>query len=326
MLRERTKVLIAYDGSSYADAALKDLCRAGLPREVEALVVTVGDALVVNPPLRYETYMRALTSQRATSVLSPVREQVSQALEEAQGLAAEASRRVRSYFPDWEVHAEALVGTPARELIHKADQWEADLIVVGTQGRSAFGRLFLGSVSKEVANKAHCSVRVARHAVETGDGSAPRIIIGVDGSPEAERAIRAVGVRVWPDETEVRIITVDDGVSPTRVAGMLPAAAAMITGCNEEVRGKARTMVEWAAEELRAIGLNVSVAIEKGDPLRVLVEEAQKWEADCIFVGPRRFNSAFERIRPGSVSTAVVTNAHCSVEVVRADEESYKIL
>ncbi len=320
------KVLIAYDGSSYADAALDDLRRAGLPREVEALVVTVGDVPMTPPPSRYETYMLALTSQRATSVLAPVREQVSQALGEAQGLAAEASRRVWSCFPDWKVRAEALVGTPSRELIQKADQWEADLIVVGSQGRSALGRLFLGSVSKKVATEARCSVRVARRGVEKGDDAPPRIIIGVDGSPEAERAIRAVGGRAWPDETEVRIITVDDGVSPTRVAGIVPIAAAMITGCNEEVAVKARTMVEWAAEELRAIGLEVSVAIEEGDPRRILVEEARKWGADCIFVGPRRFNSAFEWVRLGSVSTALVTNAPCSVEVVRSDEESDKIL
>jgi nucleotide-binding universal stress UspA family protein len=315
------KVLIAYDGSSYADAALDDLRRAGLPREVEALVVTVGDVPMTPPSSRYETYMLALTSQRATSVLAPLREQVSQVLEEAQGLAAEASRRVWSYFPDWKVRAEALAGTPSRELIQKAHHWEADLIVVGSQGRFALGRFFLGSVSKKVATEARCSVRVARVGVEKGDDAPPRIIVGVDGSPEAERAIRAVGGRVWPDETEVRIVTVDDGVSPTRVSGILPAAAAMITGCNEEAGVKARTMVEWGAEELRAIGLNVSVAIEKGDPRRVLVEEARKWRADCIFVGPRRFNSAFERVRLGSVSTALVTNAPCSVEVVRSDEE-----
>lgn len=320
------KVLIGYDGSSYADAALDELRRAGLPREVEALVVTVGDVLMTPPPSRYDTYMLALTSQRATSVLAPVREHVSQALGEAQGLAAEASRRVWSCFPDWHVRAEALVGTPSRELIQRANQWEADLIVVGSQGRSALGRLFLGSVSKKVATEARCSVRVARGGVEKGDDAPPRIIVGVDGSPEAERAIRAVGVRVWPDETEVRIITVDDGVSPARVSGILPTATAMITGCNEEAGVKARTMVEWAAEELRAIGLNVSVAIKKGDPQHVLVEEARKWGADCIFVGPRRFNIAFERVRLGSVSTAVVTNAPCSVEVVRSDEGAYKIL
>lgn len=50
--------------------------------------------------------------------------------------------------------------------------------------------------------------------------------------------------------------------------------------------------VEWAAEELRAIGLNVSVAIKDGDSRRILVEAARKWRADCIFGGPRSFNGA----------------------------------
>jgi nucleotide-binding universal stress UspA family protein len=76
-------------------------------------------------------------------------------------------------------------------------------------------------------------------------------------------------------------------------------------------------MAEWAAEELRAIGLRVSASIEKGDPRRVLVEEARKWGGDSIFVGGRRFGGAVERFRLGSVSTALVTKAHCSVEVVR---------
>ena len=215
------------------------------------------------------------------------------------------------------MRAEALAGTPSRELIHKAEQWGADLIVVGSQGRSALGRLLLGSVSKKVATEARCSVRVVRDVVEKGDDVPPRIIIGVDGSPEAERAIRAVGVRVWPDGTQVRIVTVDDSVSPTSITGILPTAAAMIASGNEDSAAKSRTMVEWAAEELRAIGLEVSIAIEEGNPQRVLAEEARKWEADSIFVGPRRFNSAFERLRLGSVSTALVTNAPCSVEIVR---------
>jgi len=42
MREGQMKVLMAYDGSSYADAALNDLFRAGLPREVEALVVGEG--------------------------------------------------------------------------------------------------------------------------------------------------------------------------------------------------------------------------------------------------------------------------------------------
>lgn len=194
----------------------------------------------------------------------------------------------------------------------------ADLIVVGSQGRAALGRFFIGSVSKEIATESRCSVRVARRAVERPGDEPVRIIIGVDGSPGAEAAVRQVGGRVWAQGTEVRLIAVDDGVSPTRIAGILPTAATMIDSCNEEAAARARTMLEWAEEGLRTIGLSVSAEIRKGDPQRVLIDEAHKWGADSIFVGSRGFNTSLEAFRMGSVSTGLVTDAPCSVEVVRS--------
>jgi nucleotide-binding universal stress UspA family protein len=76
-------------------------------------------------------------------------------------------------------------------------------------------------------------------------------------------------------------------------------------------------MMERAAIELRAAGLQVSPERVQGSPQRILCDEAKKWDADCIFVGSRAFSSTLERFRTGSVSTALVTNAPCSVEVVR---------
>jgi nucleotide-binding universal stress UspA family protein len=78
-----------------------------------------------------------------------------------------------------------------------------------------------------------------------------------------------------------------------------------------------RPMVEWAENELSLIGLKVSVNMTKGDPRRVLIEQAQQWDADSIFVGGRNFSTALQRFQLGSVATALVTKADCSVEVVR---------
>jgi nucleotide-binding universal stress UspA family protein len=315
------RILIGYDGSESADAVLNDLRRAGLPREAEALIVSVGEASMMPPPSSYELVGTALTSRRVTSAIAHSRRLTAQALGEATGLAAEARERVRSFFPGWEVRAEGLVGKPSWELISKADEWNPDLIVVGSRGRSALGRFFLGSVSKYIVTDSHNSVRVARAAEESRVDAPPRVMIGVDGSIEAERAVRAVGERVWPEGTEVRIVAVDDGTSPARLADTPLTRAEMINGRDEEGAAAARRMVEWAADELSAIGLRVSTAIEHGDPRRVLVEEARKWDADSIFVGARRFGGALERFRLGSVSTALVTKAHCSVEVVRGAED-----
>lgn len=318
MTDERMRVLIAYDGSAHADAALDDLRRAGLPREAEALVVTVSEGPVsVSPPVA-EVAGPALTSHRLASALAAAaRERSASLLAEAGGFVARARERVLSYFPDWEVGTKVLEGAPSEVLLREIERWQPGLVVVGSQGRSALGRFFLGSVSKKLATESTSSVRVVRRAAEKSDDRPPRILIGVDGSPGSERAARSVGRRVWPEGTEVRIVAVDDGISPTRIAHILPTAAAAIRGRNEEAAEKARRMVDWAERELRAIGLRVSVSLAKGEPQSTLIEEALRWEADSIFVGSYGLDQRRKGSGLGSVSTGLVTKAHCPVEFVR---------
>jgi nucleotide-binding universal stress UspA family protein len=172
-------------------------------------------------------------------------------------------------------------------------------------------------VSKKIVTDSHHSVRVTRGTLEKNDFDPIKIVIGVDGSSEAEHAVHAVGRRIWPDGTEVRIVAVDNGTSPGTISHILPTTAAAIRDEQQQAAVAAQRMVDWAENELSAIGLNVSVANEKGDPQRVLIRHAQKWDADVIFVGGRRFSSAFERLHLGSVAAGLVTKAHCTVEVVR---------
>lgn len=308
------KVLIAYDGSVYADAALEDLRRAGLLRNTQALIVSVSDTLVSPGSPAQDV---PLISRRVTPAMAAARDQAVRLLEEAKQFAASAGERVQSYFPGWEVRAESFPGTPAQELLRTADEWNPDLIVVGSQGRSALGRLLLGSVSKKLAVESRSSVRVVRPTIEKSPDAPLRMMIGVDGSPGAERAVRSVGRRVWSNEAEVKIVVVDNSVSTGRITHILPTATNMIRSSNEEALTKARRMSEWAEEELRAIGLRVSVAIEKGEPQRILIQEARKWDVDCIFVGSRGLDHPDETLGLGNVSTGLVTNASGTVEIVR---------
>src|SRR5690349_1421052 len=313
------KVLIGYDGSQSADAALVDLQRAGLPDEVEALIVSVADVMMVPETSAYEFAAEALTSRRAAAGLVYAQRQTESVIKEAKDFASQARDQVRSYFPHWSIRAETLAGSAAFQLISKANEWRPDLVVVGSHGRSAVSRFILGSVSKKVVTDSDHSIRVSRGNVERDLNEPPKVVIGVDGSTEAEQAIRTVGSRVWPHGTEVRIVTVDENVSPRGIAHVLPLPAEMIgSSSNEGSFTKAKQMAEWAAEELGVIGLKVSVVQEKGDPRRVLIEQARAWDADSIFVGGRRFSSALERLQLGSVATALVTKAHCSVEVARS--------
>lgn len=312
------RVLIGYDGSESADAAVEDLRRAGLPRDVHALVVSVGEVLLPPSSFAQQVAGPPMSSRVVTKALAQAAARSRQVLRETQEFAEKAADRIRSLFPDWNVQAEGAGGGPATELMNKADEWKADLVVVGSRGRSSLGQFILGSVSKKVVTDSTRSVRVGRGTLGQDESTPPRVMIAVDGSSEAEHAVREVGMRVWPSGTEVRIIAVDDGTSPRTISRVLPTAAAMIASSNEKAFAAARMMVEWAERQLRAIGLQVSVALEKGDPQRVLIEEARKWNADSVFVGSRKFDGTFGRFWLGSISTALVTKAHCSVEVVRS--------
>lgn len=59
-------------------------------------------------------------------------------------------------------HFHVVTGAPWREIIQLAADLRADLIVVGTHGRSGLERMMLGSVAEQVVNKAPCPVHVAR--------------------------------------------------------------------------------------------------------------------------------------------------------------------
>ena len=316
-MREGMRVLIAYDGSAHADAALADLRRAGLPREGEALLVSVADGLVGAYFPIAEIAGLAAASRRVTSVVELAREQAVMLLAEAREAAGRARRQVVSSFPGWEVRSAVLEGDPSEELLRRAEAWRPHLIVVGSQGRSALGRLLAGSVSKTVARRAHGSVRVARRRAEKAEGAPPRIIIGADGSAGATRAVRAVWSREWPAGTQVRIVAVDEGSGPVRLADVTPNLEEFGTASNEGPPVNARLMADGARVVLLSKGLSASVELREGDPRRVLVDEAVGWSADSVFVGSHGLDRPHDRSGLGRVAAALVTGAPCSVEVVR---------
>lgn len=322
---EKMKILIAYDGSDCSKDAIKDLRRAGLPREIQALVVSVCDAALPLPeattpsPNSLNVPQAKLIAYEIETRAEEARAQTLRAVDQAHQLAEEAVQQLKSDFPAWDVRAEAMAGTPAEAVIKEADDWNADLIVVGTHGRSALGRLIMGSVSQKVVAEAHCSVRVARYPVGKSD-SPIRIVVGVDGSLSAFAAVRELALREWPAGSEALIIAANNYRESSGIVRILsPAPKAVLEGTAEEETLSPQNMIEIVELDLRAVaGLHVLSEITEGDPKSVLISEAKTFDADSIFVGFRGSNRRLERHTLGSVSAAVANGAHCSVEVVRA--------
>lgn len=295
------KVMIAYDGSECANAALDDLRRAGLPCEGDALVISVAERWLPWPGVTVQAGERGAGTG---AVSAP---EMASDLKAAHKLASEAKSRLQTYFTSWKIEAVAASGSPAREILKEASKYRPDLMVLGCQGRSGIGRFLLGSVSQKVLNEANCSVRVCR-GTAWKSASPVRIVIGLDGSQSSEQAVKEVAGRVWPVGSEVRLIAVID---PSKPEGNGPAVAESRSYDGEWVE----QFMSAAERSLQSVGLNVSQRIEEGDPKRVLVTDADEWGADCIVVGAAASPSPLSAL--GDVSTAVVARAHCSVEVVR---------
>jgi nucleotide-binding universal stress UspA family protein len=306
------KVLIAYDGSEGADAALSDLPRAGLGNSANALILSVAELWLPPPPSAEVDESFPLY---APPGLKSAREHVAQVIEEVRSLNNKASENVRTVFPKWNVIAEIYTGSPAWEVINKADNWKPDIIVVGSQGRSALGRFFLGSVSQKILTEARCSVRVGRRPAAS-DRAPVSLLVGVDGSPGSEAAVQAVANREWPPGTEISVIGVKDPSVPLALGSLNPQVTEWVGETGNGDHEWVHKMVEDSADNLRVTG-PVTTIVKEGDAKRVLVDEAKRLGVDCIFVGSTGFSNRLERFLLGSVSAAVANRAECSVEVVR---------
>jgi nucleotide-binding universal stress UspA family protein len=294
------KILVAYDGSPCADAAIEDMFRAGLPAEVETRVLCIAGEL-------------ASSTETGTKGWQ-------QMFSEAEALAETAANRLQSYFPRWRISTEVLWGWPPKIVLELSKTWQPDLLIVGSRGRSPFARLFLGSVSLELVHKAACSVRVSRTGRSSSE-KAVRIIIASDGSNQAKKVICSIAKRSWPEKTEARIVCVAETVVPAPVLleGDLYTQEPVWTAVQEVdrlERLRLQHVADDSAKSLRDAGLTVSEMVVVGDPREVIIAEADRWNSDCIFIGARGLGR-IERLLLGSVSTYVVNHAHCTVEVVR---------
>jgi nucleotide-binding universal stress UspA family protein len=140
-----------------------------------------------------------------------------------------------------------------------------------------------------------------------------RILIGVDDSSFSRIAVEEVARRLWAPGTAVKILSVVE--SPYEPEG-------------QEARSDnpykiARAAIDGATEVLRRSGNSFEITedIAEGSPKRVILDEAEAWEADLIVVGSHG-RRGLDRFVLGSVSQAVALHAHCSVEIVRAPRES----
>src|SRR5688572_11179651 len=245
------KILIAFDGSPGAEAALLDLVRGGFPERCEAKVLTVADVWLppdpeVNPPPFTESakVSRVQARQYALDALAAARE-----------TSIRGAERLRALFPHWTIHHSSHADSPAWGILAEARRWGANLIVIGSHGRSPLQKLFLGSVSYKVAAEAPCSVRIFRAHHRTRDDGL-RVVIAIDGSEDSKAAFEEALHREFPPGTEFQLATVID--SRLKATAIMDAGIMPPQDVREGAEDWVPTMLAHCAKQLQAREFRVS--------------------------------------------------------------------
>ncbi len=169
VMEEAFRVLVPLDGSELAERALAYVPLLAPLGDLRPRLLGVVDAEEVGAGVDEDQYLER-------------RERVLSAYLQREG------ERLCEGVPTVEV--EVLAGDPAALILADASQWNADLIVISTHGRSGFERWRLGSVADKVIRGATCNALVIGPSNRTD--AAPvvhSILVPLDGSPHAEVAI-----------------------------------------------------------------------------------------------------------------------------------------
>ncbi len=155
------KILVATDGSDFSKAAIDILAKiVAKPKDTSLKLISVFER-----PTPIATEHFAISAEYYNEMEEAGRNDAKECVEHAE-------TQIRSLFPNAvpDLTTEVVIGSPQRVIVETAQEWGADLIVVGSHGYGFWSRLMLGSVSNSVVHHAPCSVLVVRTAAAETQG------------------------------------------------------------------------------------------------------------------------------------------------------------
>jgi nucleotide-binding universal stress UspA family protein len=241
-------------------------------------------------------------------------------IEESERLLRELERFVAA-APAPGVRVETVIreGDAAGEILAAASAQKADLLAVGSHGRSGFERLLLGSVTEKLLRKAPCPVltvpRRRPDAVPTAAHMFGRILCPIDFSDCSMAALRyATSLAEEIDGRLVVVYVVANDISP--LPGQPPAEAIGATMSVAEFFIKreeaVRRMLEEAVPEGARTYCKVQTLLAHGKPASEILRLAQEDDTDLIVIGVHGRGAA-DLALFGSTTYHVLRQAVCPV-------------
>lgn len=287
-------VILATDGSANARAATQWLKDLPLPPDAEVLALTV--AALPSPPVPPPT-------------MGNLRDA---ALADARRIGDDALERLTPRWPKAQLRVTE--GDAREEIVRIAEEWDADLIVMGARGLRRVKGFFLGSVSLAVARHAPCSVAVVK--------GAPRrlrsAVVGVDGSEHSLRAVKFLARMDQDKSLRVSLLGVVERLrfpssAPSLLHGPLLAALAQE---ERERRSALQACLDRAKVVVEPSVGAVEVSVVTGLPAAEITRLANSDGRDLVVLGARGLGPV-KRLLLGSVSEQVLRDARCPVLIVK---------
>lgn len=226
-------------------------------------------------------------------------------------LEGQAARLTNAGVPKTEIFVER--GDFYAAIVRRAEAFGADLLVVGSHGRTGMARVLLGSVAEKVVRHAHCAVLVARPSPEAGP-----VIASTDLSDASKAGLRAAvheAARTGSDLVAVYVVDVDyPGRLPYGInaAGMMDAIKD-----TDELRETRESLQKAVAEATGTLAVKATLELTVGDPAAEIVQRAEDLAARLVVLSTHG-RTGLSRVLLGSVAEKVVRHAHVSVLAMRA--------
>jgi nucleotide-binding universal stress UspA family protein len=146
------KILLAIDSSEYSAQAVTEVAMRPWPPDTVVCVLSAVES--ITPPAAELWY-------DAGGSLEQVQQEMTKRAKE---LTANAAERLQG--KGLKIETVVREGDPRSVILDEAENWSADLIIVGSHGYTGIKRLLLGSVALSVVSHAPCSVEVVRRKQE----------------------------------------------------------------------------------------------------------------------------------------------------------------
>jgi nucleotide-binding universal stress UspA family protein len=290
------RILVAVDLSDASMAALKSARALATARGAELAVVHVAANITDVQPFFTQSFGVNLTNSLELERIA--REALERRVSEVEGCEG-----VERFFE---------LGSAYAGIVRRAEAWNADLVVVGSHGRTGISRVLLGSVAEQVVRAAHCAVLVSRPsrgsgvvmvATDLSDPSLPAV------ARAAEEA-RLAGARlVVAHAIETPLAAYGAG------AASLLGSVVSVPSADDQAQSRA-LLSSLLGDALRRFGAEGEPLVLEGGAVAAVVRAVEERRADLLVIGTHG-RAGISRLLLGSVAESLVRLADCSVLVVR---------